>query len=102
MASERFSNELALNCDPSQSPIMYVYDYIMNLGLSRCTRLHVCCTGSVVLQENQVMCKQACGLFWPLLTQDIQQGKTLEDENPSVLRDWVADVWKTGHVMYRC
>ena len=36
------------------------------------------------------------------LTQDIQQGKTLEDENPSVLRDWIADVWKTGHVLYRC
>ena len=35
-------------------------------------------------------------------TQDIQQGKTLEDENPSVLRHWVADVWKTGHVPYRC
>ena len=34
--------------------------------------------------------------------QDIQQGKTLEDENPSVLRDWVADVWKTGNVLYRC
>ena len=27
----------------------------MNLSLSRCTRLHVCCTSSVALQENQVM-----------------------------------------------
>ena len=35
-------------------------------------------------------------------SQDIQQGKTLEDKNPSVLRDWVADVWKTGNVLYRC
>ena len=40
--------------------------------------------------------------IYSLLPQDIQRGKTLEDENPSVLRDWVADVWKTGNVLYRC
>ena len=54
MASGRFSVELALNCDPSKCNCVCVYDYVMNLGLSRCTRLHVCYIRSVVLQENQV------------------------------------------------
>ena len=49
MSSGRLSVELALNCDPSKSNCVCVYDYIINLGLSRCTRLHVCCTSSVVL-----------------------------------------------------
>ena len=55
MASGRLSVELALTCDPSKSNYVCMYDYIMNLGLSRCTRLHVCYIKSVVLQGNQVM-----------------------------------------------
>ena len=54
----------ALNCDPSKSNCVCAYDYIMNLSLSRCTRLHVCCTSSVVLQENQVIVQTG---MWSLL-----------------------------------
>ena len=44
-------------------------DYILNLGLSRCTRLHYCFVSSVIVQKNQVFiwCTQECGVFWLLL-----------------------------------
>ena len=54
----------ALNCDPSKCNCVCVYDYIMTLSLSRCMRLHVCCTSSVVLQENQVIVQTG---MWSLL-----------------------------------
>ena len=54
-----------------QSPIMYVYDYIMNLDLSRCTRLHVCCTGSVVLQENQVIVQTGTYVVFLAVTKNV-------------------------------
>ena len=55
MASRRFSVELALNCDPSKCNCVCIWLHNEGHGLSHSTRLHVCYTSSVVLQESQVI-----------------------------------------------